>query len=153
MTIAFTKVKLPYGWMGNMSPHKVTIGGIKWRTSEHAFQALRLPNDHPVRGWINNIPSPMDAKKMIDSYRGDFVIEERSDDDIEVMRWVTEEKLIQNKLIPKLAETGDQLIVEDTSARPWGNNPFWGAAFVDGDWVGENWLGRLWMEHRDHFCS
>lgn len=135
-----------------MSPHPVKIGGVKWRTAEHAFQALRLPMGHKVRNNINNITSPMDVKKAIDSYRDDFVVEERSDEDVEIMRWVTEEKLLQNKLISELATTGDLEIIEDTTKRPWGNNQFWGAALVNGVWIGENMLGKLWMEHRTQFC-
>lgn len=153
MTIAFTKVTLPYGWLGNMSPHRVHILGVNWRTAEHAFQALRLPMDHPVRARLNSIPSPMAAKMAVKPYRADFVIEPRSESDLAVMRMVTLEKLLQNKLQDELRLTGDQLIVEDVTSRQRGNNMFWGAALIDGVWVGENHLGKIWMEHRLNLFS
>jgi len=36
--IAFKKVKDPYGWLGNMSPHPIG----EFRTAEHLFQATRF---------------------------------------------------------------------------------------------------------------
>ena len=36
--IAFTKVALPFGWLGNMAPYPVTYGGKAWRTTEALFQ-------------------------------------------------------------------------------------------------------------------
>lgn len=133
-----------------MSPHRVKILGTNWNSAEHAFQALRLPVGHPVRNNLNNHVSPMDVKRIINNYRNDFVIKERSDDDLDLMRWVTEEKLIQNNLVDELISTGDQLIVEDVTSRyQRGNNSFWGAAWIDNQWIGDNWLGRIWMEHRD----
>ncbi len=42
MPIAFTKVKLPYGWLGNMAPYPVKYDGKLWPTTEHLFQALRF---------------------------------------------------------------------------------------------------------------
>lgn len=153
MTIAFTKVVGKFGWLGNMSPHPVKMAGVKWRTAEHAFQALRLPVGHPFRNYLNTIKSPLFMKHELRKHRKDFLYEECSYEDVEIMRWVTEEKLIQNKLRSKLRLTEGQLIVEDVSLRNRGNNLFWGAAFIDGEWVGENQLGKLWMEHRDQFCS
>lgn len=148
MTIAFTKSRLPYGWMGNMSPHSVTIAGKKWRTAEHAFQALRFPQDHPVRGWLNNIESAMDAKLMIDKHRPEMEIIPCSPDDLVLMRDVTWAKLQQNGLTDELLSTGDQMIIEDVTKRQRGNNLFWGAALIDGEWSGDNWLGHTWMAHR-----
>ena len=40
----------------------------------------------------------------------------------------------------------DGLIVEDVSKRQRGNNLFWGAALKNGEWIGENTLGKLWMQ-------
>ncbi len=35
--IAFTKVDLPYGWLGNMSPHIVKYQNQWYRTAESLF--------------------------------------------------------------------------------------------------------------------
>ena len=43
MAISFTKSKLPWGWLGNMSPFQIDAGadGV-WRTAEAKFQADRF---------------------------------------------------------------------------------------------------------------
>jgi predicted NAD-dependent protein-ADP-ribosyltransferase YbiA (DUF1768 family) len=40
--ISFTKVKLPYGWMGNMIQCPIEYKGRKWFHTEGLFQALRF---------------------------------------------------------------------------------------------------------------
>ena len=45
-----------------------------------------------------------------------------------------------------LLETGDSTIVEDTTKR--NKVDIWGAKLKDGVWVGENVLGKLWMDLR-----
>ena len=60
--ISFTKVALPYGWIGNMSQYPVQYGGVWWKTNEHLFQALRFPEGLPVREEIYRQASPMAAK-------------------------------------------------------------------------------------------
>ena len=59
--IAFTKVALPFGWLGNMAPYPVTYGGKAWRTTEALFQALRF-EDESIREAIRQEKSPMAAK-------------------------------------------------------------------------------------------
>jgi predicted NAD-dependent protein-ADP-ribosyltransferase YbiA (DUF1768 family) len=39
--IWFTKVNLPYGWLGNMAPYPVLHDGCSWLTTEALFQAMR----------------------------------------------------------------------------------------------------------------
>lgn len=155
MTISFTKVSLPYGWLGNMSAHPVELDGVRWRTAEHAFQALRFPEGHFLREKLNNIPSPMGAKMAVKPYRTEFIFPPQSAEDLALMRVITLEKLLQNGLTNQLLTTGDELIVEDVTSRQRGSGPYWGAALRDGQWVGENWLGKIWMEHRSlliHGC-
>jgi len=59
--IAFTKVKLPFGWMGNMSSHPIVEMGVEWPTAEHLFQADRF-TDPEIREKIRGIKNPMSAK-------------------------------------------------------------------------------------------
>jgi predicted NAD-dependent protein-ADP-ribosyltransferase YbiA (DUF1768 family) len=54
------------------------------------------------------------------------------------------------KLIEELINTGDLLIVEDVTTRGnVGGNLFWGAMLVNNEWVGENTLGKIWMDLRN----
>ncbi len=54
----------------------------------------------------------------------------------------------QQELAHMMPYTGDKIIYEDCTHRQHGSGLFWGAGLNDGIWVGENWLGKLWMEAR-----
>ena len=60
--VSFTKVSLPFGWLGNMSPYPVQYNGVMWKTTEHLFQALRFKENSPIRDEICMQKSPMGAK-------------------------------------------------------------------------------------------
>jgi predicted NAD-dependent protein-ADP-ribosyltransferase YbiA (DUF1768 family) len=76
--IAFTKVKLPYGWLGNMSPFPIEHDGKTWRTTEALFQALRF-EDEEIRELIREQKSPMAAKMMAKKHRESMTIQPLSD--------------------------------------------------------------------------
>lgn len=150
MTIAFTKVRLPHGWLGNMAPFPVEWGGATWRTTEALFQARRFAEGDPVRELIRAEASPMGAKTVAKSHADRMVIAQQSGADLALMADVLRLKVAAH---PQLAEwllaTGDEAIVEDCTSRPRGSGLFWGAARqADGTWRGENWLGRLWVALR-----
>jgi predicted NAD-dependent protein-ADP-ribosyltransferase YbiA (DUF1768 family) len=47
--IGFTKVDLPYGWMGNMAAYPLKYENKVWLTSEALFQALRFDDIEILR--------------------------------------------------------------------------------------------------------
>jgi hypothetical protein len=150
--IAFTKVRLPYGWLGNMSPYPVEYEGKTYRTTEALFQALRFQEYPEVMEEIRAQKSPMSAKIVAKKYRhllnrsGEW---DEANDDIERMRLCLKLKLEQHpELVQMLLGTGDALVIEDCTARPGGSAKFWGAVLENGEWVGRNVLGNLWMELR-----
>jgi predicted NAD-dependent protein-ADP-ribosyltransferase YbiA (DUF1768 family) len=148
-TIAFTKVDLPYGWLGNMAPFPVAYEDLTYRTSEALFQALRF-EDRAIREQIRAEKSPMAAKMRAKRHAAQRVVVPLSPPDVDNMRLVLALKLrFHPPLRRQLRETGDALIVEDCSKRARGSGLFWGAALVDGAWKGENTLGRLWMALRN----
>ena len=62
--LAFTKVRGPGGWLGNMAPYPVVYLGVSARTTEHLFQALRLDpglKSEAAQAVLAE-PSPMGAK-------------------------------------------------------------------------------------------
>jgi len=154
--IAFTKVRLPYGWLGNMSPYPVTFQDIKWPTVEHLFQALRFSATDPVRGLILACKSPMAAKFEAKKHIGKWIVAPRTEADVENMRMCLKLKLEDNPVLRGwLKETGNAMIIEDCSNRPNASGLFWGAARClpelssdGGWWDGENILGKLWMQLR-----
>lgn len=153
-TISFTKVKLPYGWLSNMSPHPLEYKGVTYRTAEALFQALRF-DDESLRELIRAEKSPMAAKFKAKSFIEKAVIEPRSDEDLDNMRFVIRLKMAQHLDLAKgLVGTRDSEIVEDCTKRQGGSGLFWGAALQeDGSWEGENWLGKLYMELRDEIID
>ena len=154
--IAFTKVKLPYGWLGNMSPYPIMADGKIWRTTEALFQAMRFSKTE-IKEEIRAATSPMAAKMIAKRNIGLMIVNPRTQDDVDNMRNVLQLKLQQHPDIKRmLLETGDAKIIEDCSARANASGLFWGATRClpalspDGSWwEGENMLGKLWMRLRD----
>ncbi len=148
--IIIRKVAEDFGWLGNMSPHPVIFWDNKtFRTSEALFQSLRFV-DETVIEEIRAQKSPMSAKMIAKKNKDKMIIEPCSELDLENMKMCLKIKLNQNiDLKAKLLATGDELIVEDCTKRQHGSGLFWGAALKDGEWIGQNNLGRLWMEIRE----
>ncbi len=147
--IAFTKVSLPYGWLGNMSPYPLEHEGRLYRTAEALFQASRF-DDEQIRERIRREISPMGAKMVAKKYADKMVVLRQSPRDVVNMRIVLKLKLEQHHGIAlALKETGAALLIEDCTARPHGSGLFWGMARSEDGWRGENWLGKLWMDLRE----
>jgi ribA/ribD-fused uncharacterized protein len=162
--IRFTKVKLPYGWLGNMAPFAIDYDGKYWRTVEALFQALRF-NDEEIREAIRKEPSPMGAKFKVKSIVKELTaagqlhkrsVEPLSKQDVDNMEMCIRLKLEQHPSLRKeLLNTVGKTIYEDTTARGRkGTNLFWGAIKKDdGTWEGQNVLGNLWMKVRDEIVE
>ncbi len=150
--IAFSKVSLPYGWLGNMSPHPVVYENDKYATAEALFQCLRF-DDEAIRNEIMRQASPMSAKMIAKKHRAKMILSPHHDQDLENMCFVLMLKIEQHpKIRMELQKTGDALITEDCSKRKYGSGLFWGAALIDGKWEGQNALGKMWMELREEIC-
>ena len=146
--IVIGKVRDAHGCFGNMARYPVQYDGKLWPTTEALFQALRF-DDEGVRTEIREAKSPMTAKMKAKKYKPRMIIEPMSPDDLDNMRLCLKLKIEQHpQLRELLLQTDEALIVEDCTKRQRGSGLFWGAAFIEGRWVGQNWLGRLWMELR-----
>jgi ribA/ribD-fused uncharacterized protein len=152
--ISFTKVALPFGWLGNMSPFPVEYNGKVWRTTEALFQALRFEDEDIIEA-IRLEKSPMGAKMKAKGNRSSMVVEQLSDKDIDNMIMCINLKLEQHPhLKDELLNTDGFVIVEDVTSRPRGSGLFWGAAKTEaGNWDGRNILGKIWMDARDSLKS
>lgn len=148
--ITFTKVKLPFGWMSNMSAHKVRHKNRVWSSAEALFQAMRFGNmHHDIQDEIWKQTNPMTAKMVAKSHHEKFDVIRGSQEDLDNMALVLQLKIDQHpELRTELVSTGSATIIEDVTKRPNESGLFWGAALIDGEWVGENKLGKLWMAVR-----
>ncbi len=136
--------------MGNMSPFPIEFQGHTYRTTEALFQSLRF-NDLEIKALIREEKSPMGAKFVAKARVNKMSVEPLSQMDVENMGLCIKLKLKQHPdLVKKLTDTGDSLIVEDVTKRgKRGSNLFWGAMLVDGEWIGKNILGNIWMCERE----
>jgi predicted NAD-dependent protein-ADP-ribosyltransferase YbiA (DUF1768 family) len=147
--LTIRKVDEQNGWMGNMRSLPVRVEGLRYPTTEHLFQSMRF-EDEGVRREIRESKSPMSSKMMMKKHKEKLVIVPRSEMDLDLMRSVLRIKM---EFYPKLREElikqhPDSIIIEDCTKRGGVSSKFWGMKLIDGEWVGENWLGRLWMELR-----
>ena len=149
--IEFTKVDLPYGWLGNMFASPIHYEGNKWKTSEALFQALRYENEE-IREVIRNEKSPMAAKMKAKKFKEQMVIVPMSERDVENMKMVVKLKFDQNEdLKSKLILTGIHKIVENIGDRNGVRHLFWGMKKVNGEWIGENTMGKILMDLREEY--
>jgi predicted NAD-dependent protein-ADP-ribosyltransferase YbiA (DUF1768 family) len=157
-TIAFTKVNLPYGWLGNMAAEPVVYQGKRYRTSEALFQCMRFEGHPAVQQAIRDCASPMAAKMAAKKHRHliQGTVEFLGAEDVERMRLCLRLKVEQHSGIRRMfLATGDRLLVEDVSKRRGASALFWGAYWdaAQSVWVGQNTLGRCWMELRSNLQS
>jgi type I restriction enzyme S subunit len=145
--VMFRKTNERFGGLSNMaSGFALDVNGVRIRTSEALYQALRFPHLPELQQLIIKQASPMAAKMKGKPHRANS----RSDWDsvrVPLMRWCLRVKLANNiaRFGALLRETGDKAIVEDSH-----KDDFWGAKrATDGTLVGRNVLGRLLVELRE----
>lgn len=110
-----------FRWLSNFWPVGVTLDGMEFRTTEHAYQAAKTLDD-TERKTIQLMTRPGEAKAIgkVLTLRPDW-----EDVKLGVMLDLQRQKfLLGTDLGNKLQETGDAQIVE---ANTWGDR-FWGNA-------------------------
>lgn len=135
----------PYGVFSNLHRSPVLFEGETFPTAEHAYQAGKARKPE-VRAWLLAAPTPaLCAMAAHGLYRWD-VVEDWASTKLDRMRAVLRAKFEQHpQLATLLLSTGERRIVEASTTNN-AVNRFWGE--VDGK--GQNWLGKLLMETRDH---
>lgn len=129
-----------------MSPYVIDYKGLTYKTTEHLFQSLRF-NDETIVKEINSTNSPIGAKFVAKKHKEKMVIVPRTEADLINMELVLGLKVEQHsELKNKLIELKNSLIIEDVSNRNTKNNRYWGMSLLNGKWVGENNLGKIWMK-------
>lgn len=147
------KVKDPSGWLSCMSAHPVKYEGLEFRTCEGLFQWLRFKGHPEVQEEIMEAKSPMTAK-MIARKNRDLLQRgvkwDEAPEDIKLMKMCLKLKLEQYPdLLDKLLKTGDAIIIEDCTSHDRESARFWGMVYKGNNWVGENVLGKIWMDLRN----
>jgi ribA/ribD-fused uncharacterized protein len=137
--IHFYSVSGKYGCFSNFSPHRITLKGKTWPTSEHYFQAMKFvgtPDEEEVR----QAKSPMVAARMGRSRKRPLRKDWESIKDTIMYEAVLAKFSQHADLRETLLGTGEAKIVEHT-----GNDAYWGDG---GDGSGKNKLGQILMKVR-----
>jgi len=158
--VTFYKVHDPYGWMSNLAPYAITKDELEWPTVENLLLGLRFA-DQDIQESIRQETSPMDAKHRAALAIKSLTKEGRldlyftppcSEQDVFNLEMALRLKVQQHPfLLQRLLYTAGHDIYFDVS--PYGakdHNLFWGAKKLpDGNWEGENVLGKLWVKIRE----
>lgn len=125
----------------------VVLFNDTYPTSEHAYNAAKT-TDMKIRKKIRETPSPRTAK-----YIGRSLKLRKDWEEIKysVMNMIVKNKFERNMdLKEKLMETGKKKLVEGND---WGDR-YWGMVKnKDGEWEGENNLGKILMNLREDFLN
>lgn len=155
--IRITTVKEESGWLSCMSAYPVTYQGTQYKTCEALFQALRFEGYPEIQKAIQECPSPMGAKMIARKNRellNRGVKWDEAPSDIPLMKKCLELKLQQHPVLKeKLIATGNATIIEDCTTHDRESARFWGVVKKDGQWIGENVFGKLWMEIREELVK
>lgn len=137
--IRFYSVGDDFGAFSNFAAYPITLGGQRWSTSEHYFQAQKLvsPKD---RDHVRKAKTPAEAARR-GRDRKRKLRRDWESAKVGVMRAAVEAKFRQHdELRELLLSTGDAKLVEHTES-----DAFWGDG---GDGSGRNMLGRILMDVR-----
>jgi len=137
--IRFHRVADPYGELANFAPYPILLGGARWPTSEHYFQAQKFvgtPHEEEIRTTTSPMVAARKARNRSRPLRPDWERVRNA-----VMLRAVDAKFSQHPALGALLlGTGDEQLVEHTPKdRYWGDG---------GDGSGRNQLGRTLMEVR-----
>lgn len=152
MDIIVNKVKEENGWLSCMSAYKIEHDGIIFRTCEALFQWFRFSEFKDIQTQIIECKSPMGVKMIARKNRYKLnrgVKWDEAPEDLITMEKCLKLKLEQHlELKEKLLLTNNGRIIEDCTTHDRESARFWGMVNKDGQWLGENQLGNIWMKLR-----
>ena len=126
-----------YGFLSNFELGEVIFDGIKYPSSENAYQAAKS-TDIEIRKKFTNI-TPSESKKL---GRKIDVREDWEDVKYKIMYKIVLDKFTRNKHLGELLiSTGDKYLEETNH---W-KDTIWGVF----NGVGKNWLGKVLMTVRN----
>ena len=146
--LTFTAEDVQNGWLSNLSEHDVEYNGQIF-TVEGLFHWLRFEGHPEIQAQLAKEANPEDALRVAMNSRH-LLSKPDEGKAVAQMRECLRLKIEQHpNLVKKLLATGSKVLVMDCTANPKGDDFFWGMAKRDDQWVGKNWLGRLWWEIRE----
>ena len=129
-----------YFFLSNFYYSPINFDGKTAPTVEHAFQAAKTFNQEQ-RQSILQTPSPAQAKQL---GRSVILREDWEKVKFDIMLMLLKQKFSQADLQQKLLDTGKVELIEGNT---W-NDKIWGCVLINGQWIGQNHLGKLLMQVR-----
>ena len=131
----------PWGFLSNFAPCEVLLDdGVTYPSVEHAYQAAKTLDLGKRLNFVLTGITPSMAKQMGKKLKLRPDWEEVK---VGIMRDLLMQKFNPSILRRKLLSTFQAELIEGN----WWNDTFWGVC----NGVGENWLGKLLMEVRQHY--
>lgn len=138
-TTEITSFRGEYNFLSNFHPVKIWHNKISFNSVEHAYIYEKFKNNAEVKRWVLNGYS---AGKLKTKTRGIKPVDGWDNKKLNVMFNLCFTKFATNTIIRhRLINTGDKKIIEGNT---WGDK-FWGAVEENGEFIGENHLGRILM--------
>ena len=161
--VTFKKTDEEFGGFSNMSGEfPILVNGVRVRSTEHLYQALKFPDYPDVQRAILAEPSPMRAKWIAKSKDDEKKNKEgnlkkvRADWNeiqVEVMAFCLKMKLVWHWMkFGNLLRSTDGKEIYEIEAREV-KSPFWGVVKARDGFRGGNALGRLLMELREELID
>jgi len=130
-----------YRWLSNMWPVEFEVNGIKFMSTENAYQASKYSGQRETIEKLAKMPALLTKKFVRDRVLNGWTTEDFDNKKLKFMRLFLKKKFENPCLRQKLINTGD-VHLEETN--DW-NDTYWGCCPQG---VGENNLGKLLMEIR-----
>lgn len=128
-------------WLSNMWPVEFEVGGIKFMSSENAYQAAKYAPHRDIIEKVAKMPA-LDAKAYAKNRANAWTTPDFNTRKLTFMKLFLKKKFENPTLRQKLINTGS-VHIEETNT--WGDT-YWGCCPQG---VGENHLGKMLMELRD----
>ncbi len=130
-------------WLSNMWPVEFEVKGIKFVSSENAYQAAKYVGQADVMQKVGKMPA-FESKAYAKDKANPWTTEGFHEKKLKIMEFCLRKKFENPCLRQKLIFTGNVLLEETNT---WGDD-FWGCCPQG---VGHNYLGKLLMKIRDEF--
>ena len=136
-----------YSFLSNFYPCEFEFDGEVWKSSEHAFISRKALDQPELFKRIQQARTPSDAKKLGKSAKlpkdWDVI---KLDHMLQILR----AKFSQNqKIRQNLIDTWPHDLIEGNT---WGDK-IWGCIKINGEWFGQNNLGKTLMKVRQEFLA
>lgn len=142
--IKFYRANGKYGFLSNLYKVQIEFEGIKFPTTEHAYQYGKF-KDKDAREWAMKSPNPHLLSVLAHGLFSWDIVKNWNNIKVDRMYNVLKIKFSNDELKQKLLETGNSILIENSKS-----DSFWG---IGKKGKGKNMLGKHLMKIREEIRS